>query len=190
MATAIDYGQALRRIYALERKRDVGLLIRALDNPIEKGPNATVRAAAAAALGRLGDPRAGEHLVPLVADRSEEVRYAAVRALGLIGYEGATERLGAALDDPSIDVRRAAAAALGRLRPGSAQRSLCAAIRSDDAWVRLYAAEALAASGDDDIQALVAEAAARERFSLREPLYSIGRRKRWRRLLTSTHGGD
>jgi HEAT repeat protein len=165
MATAIDYEQALRRIYALEPERNIGLLIRALDNLIESGPNATVRAAAAAALGRLGDARAGEYLVPLVADRSEEVRYAAVRAL------------------------RAAAAALSRLRQHNAQRSLRAAMQCDDAWVRLYAAEALAAVGDEEIQTFVAEGAARERFSLHEPLYSIGRRKRWRRLLASTHQG-
>jgi len=175
---AQTFGAALRRIYALEHARDVEALIRMLDNSLERNPESTVRAAAAAALGRLADAKAGEALLATANDRSAEVRYAVVRALGLIKWRTASADLIIALNDDSLDVRRAAAISLGLLGGEEAIPALHEALDSPDAWTRLYAAEALAAIGDSSLSQLLPSAIRRE------ARLAVARRKRWRKLQT------
>lgn len=79
--------------------------------------SATVRAAAALALGRLGDRRAvdpvGERLA---GDPSGMAREAAAQCLALLGGPAAESALSAALSDPKVKVRKAAEAGLAQLR--------------------------------------------------------------------------
>jgi HEAT repeat protein len=74
-----------------------------------------VRAAAAWALGKLGDPRAVPALIQALRDRSENVRFAAAWALGDLGDPQAVPALIKALGDGWDAVRFAAAWALGDL---------------------------------------------------------------------------
>ena len=174
-ANASAFGEALKRVYALERKRDVYALVRMLDNPLERTPVLTVRAAAAAALGRLGHPVAGEALVAAACDPSHEVRVEAIRALGSVRYKGATLTLIDALNDDCLKVRRAAAISLGAISSEEAIPVLRDALRSSDAWTRLYAAESLASIGDPTLRELLPKVHSEARFA-------FSRRKRWRRL--------
>ena len=79
----------------------------------------SVRADAAKALGKIGDPRVVEPLIAALKDKDEYVRKAADEALVKIGAP-AVEPLIAALKGENKDVRQAAAAMLGRLgwQPG------------------------------------------------------------------------
>lgn len=176
MADAQDFGKGLGRIYALEREHDVDGLVRMLDSPLELSPKKTVRAAAAAALGRLADPKAGEGLLAAASDPSEEVRYAALRALGFVRYPAAAAVLSHALHDESVDVRRAATVSLGLLELKEAIAPLREALAADDPWTRLYAAEGLATLGDSSLPGMI------PRLIKSESRFALARRKRWRRL--------
>jgi HEAT repeat protein len=178
------YAEGLKRVYALEKERDVQALGRMLDNPVELSPSRTVRAAAAAALGRIGDPVAGEKLLEAVGDPSREVRYAAVRSLGLVKYQAAGPKLVEALDDDSLNVRRAAIVSLGLVGFDDAIPQLDRALESQDPWTRLYAAEALAGIGDPSLPEKLPLAAGREKR------LALARRKRWRNLERSTSRAD
>ena len=79
------------------------------------------RAAAALALGRLGDSRSFGLLVSSAEDGDPEVRAASALALGLRGDPAGRPRLDALLrSDPDWRVRDAAAAGLSRARSGDA----------------------------------------------------------------------
>ncbi len=113
--------------------------------------DARVRAAAAEALGRLGDVRALEALLHrLSADTAAGVRAAAAEALGRLGDRGAVEPLLHRLAfDASGDVRWAAAAALGELGDVRALEALLDCLSADDSSpVRAAAAAALGRLGD------------------------------------------
>ena len=131
------------------------LLDRPTDGKDESHPEHTARAAAAVALGRIGDPAATDALLhaiadpfnagtaastalgrlnPLPVDRLVEAtrdadpwrRARAVVALGACGDASAFESMVALLDDPEVAVRRAAAAAFGKLRDPRAVAPLVA----------------------------------------------------------------
>ena len=72
----------------LEKRRDVDGLLAALDHPKPE-----VAAAAAAALGRVGDPRALHQLLDHVAEQRMDVRRAAVKGLAALGDPGAARPL-------------------------------------------------------------------------------------------------
>ena len=116
---------------------------------------AAVRAAAAIALGRIGDEAA---VVPLVevlsapaskkkskAPDNEFVMRAAAQSLGEIRSHAAVAALIATLnsDTNPNDVRRAAANALGLIGDMTAAPALKAAIASDDPYLSQTAKEAL-----------------------------------------------
>ena len=88
----------------------VSPLIQALGDRSEN-----VRAAAAWALGDLGDPQAIPALIQALGDQSENVRWAAAWALGDLGDPQAVPPLIKALRDRSENVRCAAAWALGAI---------------------------------------------------------------------------
>jgi HEAT repeat protein len=101
-----------------------------------------VRAAAAYALGQIGDPRAVEPLIAALGDESSDVRQDAAYALGEIKDPRAVEPLIAALKDWHSNVRKAAAKALVKIGTPAVEL-LIAALRDEDERVRQAAAEAL-----------------------------------------------
>ena len=115
-----------------------GLMLR-MDQP------ARLRAAAALALGRIGDRVAVPSLAEALKDPSPNVRFSAALSLGHLPADGVATRLERTLGtDPSWGPRYAAAIALGRTRKAFVADSLIEALMSDPAWqVRQQAARSL-----------------------------------------------
>ncbi len=103
------------------------------------------RAAAAIALGRIGDAVAAPSLGEALKDPAQEVRYAAALALGRIPADGAATRLTSAMrSDPSWWVRYAAVLALGRTHKGFAAAALTECLRVEPQWqIRMAAVRSL-----------------------------------------------
>ena len=104
-----------------------------------------LRAAAATALGRIGDAVAAPSLGEALKDPAPAVRYAAALALGRVPADGAATRLTHALrTDPSWWVRYAAVLALGRTRKGFVVGSLEECLRIEPKWqIRMLAVRSL-----------------------------------------------
>jgi HEAT repeat protein len=110
-----------------------------------------VAAAAAVALGRLGDARALPALAPLSEHPSSRLRAAATWALGRLGDPRAEQPLLTASRDPRPDIRALALLGLGRLAP-EASRGLFTAVVADPGApvdVRRAALVALARRADE-----------------------------------------
>ncbi|MGD0248620.1 MAG: HEAT repeat domain-containing protein [Candidatus Limnocylindrales bacterium] len=137
-----------------------------------------VRVGAAAALGRIGDPRAVEPLFAVARDRNspEPHRQAAVVALGKIGPP-AIESLTTALEDSSADLREATARVLGRMG-APAVGLLSAALKDPSAGVREAAAKALGEIGNpgavEGLSAALTDSSAGVRQSAAKALARIG----------------
>ena len=101
------------------------------------------RAAAARALGEIGDARAVEPLVAALKDSSWHVRKAAAQALGEIGDARAVKPLVPLLKDSSSYVQEAAAQALVRIGPDAAVKLLVAALKDFRSSVRREAASGM-----------------------------------------------
>lgn len=86
------------------------------------------RAAAAAALGEIGDPRAVEVLIDSTRDKYEKLREKAAEALGKLHDLRALEPLIGLLKDPDAEVRLQAISALGQLEEPSAVPPLLEAL--------------------------------------------------------------
>jgi len=125
---------------------------------------APVRAAAAEALGRVGDRRALSFLSQGLQDPDERVRFASALALGRIDSDANVARLERALrKDPSWWVRYAAAGAMGGTGKGFTAGWLERALGEDPSWqVRFQAVWALGELG-------TARAAAALARGLRDP---------------------
>lgn len=104
-----------------------------------------MRAAAATALGRIGDAVAAPSLSEALNDPVPDVRYAASLALGRMPIAGAATRLSRALrSDPSWWVRYAAVLALGRTRKSFAVDALSECLRVEPKWqIRMLAVRSL-----------------------------------------------
>lgn len=104
-----------------------------------------VRAAAAVALGRIGEGTGLRGLIEALKDPAPEVRVAAALALGQLRGDGAVTALGRTLSsDSSWWVRHAAAISLGRGRRPFAVGALAEALGSEPRWqVRLQAVKSL-----------------------------------------------
>ncbi|MEQ1920104.1 MAG: HEAT repeat domain-containing protein, partial [Elusimicrobiota bacterium] len=100
-----------------------------------------IRAAAATALGRIGDAVAAPSLGEALNDPIPDVRYAAALALGRIPADGAATRLSRTLrSDPSWWVRYAAVLALGRTKKGFVVGALEECLRLEPKWqIRMLA---------------------------------------------------
>ncbi len=120
--------------------------------------NATVRATAAAGLGKLDDKDAVPALVRLATqDADWQVRLRAVEALGKLGGDAALPAASAALFDPSREVRLEAIDALRRLGPGSSLEPLAVIAAEDGSWKnRARAAAALGETGKPEAYAALA----------------------------------
>jgi len=117
--------------------------INRLTDALQGGSSFRVRATAAVALGRIGDPR----VIPILAtaikeDDSYAVRAAAAGALGRISDAAAVAPLLDALHDGDEYVRNEANGALDRFHSAAFLYSFRDALRSDDAVVRLAAVRA------------------------------------------------
>jgi HEAT repeat protein len=119
-----------------------------------------VRTAAARQLGRLGDRRAVERLIPHLHHDSPGVRQRAALVLGRLGDLRAMEPLTAALADATDGVRAAAADSLGKLGDRRGVEPLIAALGDGSADVRKEAAWGLGALADQDDRARYALIAA------------------------------
>ena len=107
-------------------------------------PAWAVRRAAAAVLGRLGDPLALESLIHTLTDQHPQVRGAGAIALGEIADARATLPLIECLADADADVRFQAAVALGRIGGPEAIAGLRKVLQGDDQHLWVPAADALA----------------------------------------------
>ncbi len=142
---------AMASLLQLETVRRTGLAapaLAALDDP-----SAAVRCAAAAALGRLGDPAAIAPLLTALGDPDRATREAASEALAAFG-DRTVQPLVRQLTVPSPEVRQAAVQALAR-QGARAVPSLINLLEGQSATVRTEAAEALAAIGEPAVPALI-----------------------------------
>ncbi len=113
---------------------------------LQKHPEDTVRRAAAAALGRLNDPRAVEPLATaLLTDMAAEVRQESAKALRrLRDVEAVSPLIQALLQDEEPSVRAEAATALGALGDDRAVQALLGTLQDDvSALAREAGAKAL-----------------------------------------------
>jgi HEAT repeat protein len=121
----------------LKQKRDIGKLIKALNYD-----DASIRGAAAKALGEIGDIRAVAPLIESLKDDQSNVRATAANWLGKFG-EPAVKLLCAALKDNSEYVRRFSADALGEIGDLRAVDPLCEALKDENKLVRQSSARSL-----------------------------------------------
>jgi len=139
-----------------------------------KAEDPAVRAGAAVALGKIGDPAAVEAVIPLLRDRDAGVRVRAAHALADLHDPRACKPLIAALrrmrippevqgsrcglqPDPEWKPASHAAWALGKLKAGEAVEPLIRALERGDGYYKAYVAEALGRIGDPRaIQPLIA----------------------------------
>jgi HEAT repeat protein len=120
-----------------------------------KEPDRAIRAAAAAALGRVGGADDVPALRELLKDTDRDVRAAAAAALGRVGGAGDVPALRELLKDPNWDIRAAAAAALGRVGGEAVVPALRELLKDPNHTVSLSAAQALACvGGATDVPAL------------------------------------
>ena len=115
-----DTGTAGAIYWAVRRKWEKCVLIggpavEPLSAALKSWPRAEMRAAAAGALGIIGDSRAVEQLCSALKDADPNVREAAAQALGSIGDSRAVEPLIETAKDKTANVRRTVAVALGRI---------------------------------------------------------------------------
>lgn len=114
--------------------------------------DARAAAAAAEALGLIGDAQAVPFLINALYDGEEQVRKAAARALGRIGDATSVPDLIEALRDKDWQVRVAAWEALRQIRHPQAVQQLIDALRNNHGRVRAAALEALGQF--DDLRAI------------------------------------
>jgi HEAT repeat protein len=116
---------------------------------LREDDDATIRAAAAAALGKLRDEEAGDALSLALADRDRTVRRAAARAFGAVGGSQGIEALERVLlEERASEVRRMAAYALSRMDAPPALSALEIARSDRDRTVRAIAETALSRDQD------------------------------------------
>lgn len=124
------------------RERTVSLLLELLRDEVPE-----MRRTAAESLGKIGDPRAADAILPLKHDPAAIVREASVLAMGRLkpaATDGVVALLTQALEDPVESVRQAAVVAIGEIEPGSRLlQPVVGLLRSSDATIRKAAVRAL-----------------------------------------------
>lgn len=138
------------------RERTVSLLLELLR---DEGPE--MRRTAAESLGKIGDPRAADSILPLIHDPAAIVRAASVLALGRLkptATDGVVGLLAQALEDSVESVRQAAVVAIGDIEPGSRLlEPIVGLLRSSDVTIRRAAVRALLqVDSSQSVPALVA----------------------------------
>ena len=150
----------LARVHGLEKDGHVVALIGLLDSEVRGLTKySIVRGHVAAALGRLGDPRAVPYLIEKLHDPEDIVRLQAAEALSRLKTKQAEDALREALSNSAPVVRMSAADALGRIGAVDDIPLLRSASESDpDPEVRLSAIESLVILGDTSARERVPEA--------------------------------
>ena len=124
------------------REHTVSLLLELLR---DEAPE--MRRTAAESLGKIGDPRAVDSILPLKHDPSSMVREASVVAMGRLkptATDGVVALLTLALEDPDESVRQAAVVAIGEVEPGPRLlQPVVELLRSSDATIRRAVVRAL-----------------------------------------------
>jgi HEAT repeat protein len=125
----------------LQAKHDVQGLIKALNYQKDQ----SIRAAAAQALGELGDARAISPLILTLQDQYPQVRLSAADALSKFSDPRVVEPLIKLLQSlsPDSEIRKIAALGLGNQKDSRAVAPLCKALNDPDWSVREAATEAL-----------------------------------------------
>ena len=138
------------------REHTVPLLLELLRDELPE-----MRRTAAESLGKIGDPRAADSILPLKHDPAAIVREASVLAVGRLkptATDGVVALLTQALEDPVESVRQAAVVAIGEIEPGSRLlQPVVGLLRSSDATIRRAAVRALLqVDSSQSVHALVA----------------------------------
>ncbi|MCI0427709.1 MAG: HEAT repeat domain-containing protein [Nitrospiraceae bacterium] len=124
------------------KEHTVSLLLELLR---DEGPE--MRRMAAESLGKIGDPRAADSILPLIHDPAAIVREASLLAIGRMkppATDGVVALLARALEDPDGSVRQAAVVAIGEIEPGSRLlEPVVGLLRSSDATIRRVAVRTL-----------------------------------------------
>lgn len=124
------------------REGTVSLLLELLRDEVPE-----MRRMAAESLGKIGDPRAADSILPLIHDPAAIVRAASLLAMGRVkptATDGVVALLTRALEDPDESVRQAAVVAIGEIEPGSRLlEPVVGLLRSSDATIRRAAVRAL-----------------------------------------------
>ncbi len=141
---------------ASSRERTVSLLLELLH---DERPE--MRRTAAESLGKIGDQRAADSILPLIHDPASVVREASVLAMGRLkptATEGLVALLTQGLEDPVESVRQAAVVAIGEIEPGPRLlEPVVGLLRSSDATIRRAAVLALLqVDSSQSVPALVA----------------------------------
>jgi HEAT repeat protein len=102
---------------------------------------------AAESLGKIGDPRASDSILPLIHDPAAIVREASVLAMGRVNptaTDGVVALLTQALEDPDESVRQAAVMAIGEIEPDTRLlQPVVGLLQSSDSMIRRAAVRAL-----------------------------------------------
>lgn len=124
------------------REHTVSLLLELLR---DEGPE--MRRTAAESLGKIGDPRTADPMLPLIHDPTAVVREAAVLAMGRVKPAATNEVVGLltqALEDPTESVRQAAVVAIGDIEPGfQLLQPVLGLLQSSDVTIRRAVVKAL-----------------------------------------------
>jgi len=124
------------------RERTVSVLLELLRDETPE-----MRRTAAESLGKIGDPRAVDSILPLMHDPAAIVREASVLAMGRLkptAADGVVVLFTQALEDPIESVRQAAGVAIGEIEPGPhLLQPVVGLLRSSDATIRRAVARAL-----------------------------------------------
>jgi HEAT repeat protein len=106
-----------------------------------------MRRTAVESLGKIGDPRTVEPMLPLLHDPTALVREASVLAMGRVKPAATHEVIGLltqALEDPTESVRQAAVVAIGDIEPGSQLlQPVLVLMQSSDVTIRRAVVKAL-----------------------------------------------
>lgn len=142
---APDPADRLAAIHSAAVPRYVGAVPHLTGVMLRMDEKPALRAAAATALGRIGDAIAASGLGEALNDPMPEVRYAAALALGRLPADGVATRLARAVrSDPSWWVRYAAVLALGRTKKGFVVGALEDCLRQEPKWqIRMLAVRSL-----------------------------------------------
>jgi HEAT repeat protein len=124
------------------KERTVSLLLELLRDETPE-----TRRTAAESLGKIGDPRALDSILPLKHDPAAMVREASVVAVGRLkptATEGVVALLALALEDPDESVRQAAVVAIGEVEPDPRLlQPVVGLLRSSDPTIRRAVVRAL-----------------------------------------------
>ncbi|MGI6087380.1 MAG: HEAT repeat domain-containing protein [Kiritimatiellia bacterium] len=126
--------------------RDVRALGPLLEALVDMQDDA-LRAAAAGALGYIGDARAVMPLIEALKDHEIHVRLSAIKSLGLLGDNRAVAELAGIVNDQKAEIRLATVKALGEFGDAAVE-ILSAKLKDDDPEIRDAVAESLGKIGD------------------------------------------